>query len=208
MYKKEALELKERVEMLENQIKRLNEQIDNGNGFNQLFASTFKAYVGHGQRTNNVDNGCENGDVPDDREDVVNNDGDDDGNSGNVFCGRDGTVNEGDGHLVTENAVPKKVDKERRKGRSNNKRKRKEAKSSDRKSVSFAKKRAGHLTSYDKCKAFLCQEPSSKDNGMVDWVLCDVCQQWYHWDCVGITTKPKGKFDCRCNVSYFTHGHI
>ncbi|XP_046855033.1 uncharacterized protein LOC124448066 [Xenia sp. Carnegie-2017] len=46
-YKKEALELKERVKMLENQIKRLNEQIDNGNGLNQLFASTFKAYVGH-----------------------------------------------------------------------------------------------------------------------------------------------------------------
>ncbi|XP_046855792.1 uncharacterized protein LOC124448857 [Xenia sp. Carnegie-2017] len=67
-YKKEALELKERVEMLENQIKRLNEQIDNGNGLNQLFASTFKAYVGHGQRTDNVDNGCENGDVPGDRE--------------------------------------------------------------------------------------------------------------------------------------------
>ncbi|XP_046855066.1 uncharacterized protein LOC124448098 [Xenia sp. Carnegie-2017] len=31
-YKKEALELKERVKMLENQIKKLNEQIDNGNG--------------------------------------------------------------------------------------------------------------------------------------------------------------------------------
>ncbi|XP_046861918.1 uncharacterized protein LOC124455274 [Xenia sp. Carnegie-2017] len=181
------------------------ENDDNSHG--ELVNNVSDEYdVGHGQRTDNVNNGCDNGDVPGDREDVINNGGDDDGNSGNVFCGRDGTVNEGDGHLVTENAVPKKVDKEHRKGRSNNKRKRKEAKSSDRESVSCTKKRASHLTSYDKCKAFLCQEPSSKDNGMVDWVLCDVCQQWYHSNCVGITTKQKGKFDCGCNVSYFTHG--
>ena len=59
---------------------------------------------------------------------------------------------------------------------------------------------------YEKCAAFLCQEPGVDETGNVDWILCDVCEKWYHWDCVGILKEPKGSFNCGCNSSYYTPG--
>ena len=59
---------------------------------------------------------------------------------------------------------------------------------------------------YEKCAAFLCQEPGVDETGNVDWILCDVCEKWYHWDCVGILKEPKGSFNCGCNSSYYTLG--
>ena len=62
-------------------------------------------------------------------------------------------------------------------------------------------------TVYEKCRAFLCQEPGVKpQSGTLDWILCDVCQVWYHWDCVGVTQKPKRRFNCGCNKTYFSEG--
>ena len=41
------------------------------------------------------------------------------------------------------------------------------------------------------------------ETGMVDWILCDICN---NWDCVGIEKNPSGAFNCSCNSCYFTPG--
>ena len=50
------------------------------------------------------------------------------------------------------------------------------------------------------------EREADRVSGKLDWVMCDVCQVGYHWDCVGITRKPKTKFNCGCNKTYFTQG--
>ncbi|CAB4038444.1 Hypothetical predicted protein, partial [Paramuricea clavata] len=53
---------------------------------------------------------------------------------------------------------------------------------------------------YKKCIAFCCQEPAVDANtGYVDWIQCDKCDHWFHWDCVGIMNEPKGNFFCGCD---------
>ena len=42
------------------------------------------------------------------------------------------------------------------------------------------------------CSAFCCQEPDVDKTGTVDWILCDICNNWYHWDCIGIEKNPSG----------------
>ena len=89
----------------------------------------------------------------------------------------------------------KKVEKRKRKKRDG-------MKSKESSKETGSKKKKG----YDKCSAFCCQEPGVDETGMVDWILCDICTNWYHWDCIGIEKNPSGAFNCGCNSSYFTPG--
>ena len=89
----------------------------------------------------------------------------------------------------------KKVEKRKRKKRDG-------MKSKESSKETGSKKKKG----YDKCSAFCCQEPGVDETGMVDWILCDICNNWYHWDCIGIEKNPSGAFNCGCNSSYFTPG--
>jgi hypothetical protein len=58
---------------------------------------------------------------------------------------------------------------------------------------------------YEKCEAFLCQEPPvDESTGRPNWVQCDKCDSWYHWDCVGLLRKPTGNFFCGCDKILFS----
>ena len=106
-----------------------------------------------------------------------------------------GAQRENDGEQSTGNAGEKEQTRK--------KRKRTKKKTGNNKRKDKQKKRKA---AYEKCVAFLCQEPAVKQDRKLDWVQCDVCQVWYHWDCVGTRQEPKGRFNCGCNNTYFTPG--
>ena len=60
-------------------------------------------------------------------------------------------------------------------------------------------------STYEKSSAFLCQEPPVDEcTGQLNWVQCDSCNNWYHWDCVGMLRKPTGNFFCGCDKIFYS----
>ena len=51
----------------------------------------------------------------------------------------------------------------------------------------------------EKCNALVCQEPFSMQEE-VFWVFCNTCEEWFHWECVGIHKEPTGQYDCGCSI--------
>ena len=50
-----------------------------------------------------------------------------------------------------------------------------------------------------KCEAFLCQEPKSQGRRRLqDWILCETCKKWLHYECAGVVSPPRGTYDCGC----------
>jgi len=89
------------------------------------------------------------------------------------------------------------VNEENGSTRSQNKRKAKPIKEK----VTGKKKKS----TYEKCSAFLCQEPPvDESTGRLNWVQCDTCNNWYHWDCVGMLRKPTGNFFCGCDKIFYS----
>ena len=60
-------------------------------------------------------------------------------------------------------------------------------------------------STYEKCTAILCQEPPvDESTGRLNWVQCDSCNNWHHWDCVGMLRKPTGNFFCGCDKIFYS----
>ena len=51
----------------------------------------------------------------------------------------------------------------------------------------------------EKFNALVCQESFSMQEE-VFWVFCKTCEEWIHWECVGIHKEPTGQYDCGCSI--------
>ena len=47
------------------------------------------------------------------------------------------------------------------------------------------------------CATCGLREPDTGGMGVIDWVQCDSCQQWFHDACVGWKKEATGDFLCR-----------
>ncbi|XP_068739128.1 serine-rich adhesin for platelets-like [Montipora capricornis] len=55
----------------------------------------------------------------------------------------------------------------------------------------------------ERCQAYLCQEPDAQKKQTLKWIHCDDCEKWFHFECVGIQTAPRGRYVCGCSVENF-----
>ncbi|CAF5123474.1 unnamed protein product, partial [Rotaria sp. Silwood1] len=39
-------------------------------------------------------------------------------------------------------------------------------------------------------KIWICPSCNRPDNGQEAMIACDLCDDWYHWECVGIVEEP------------------
>jgi hypothetical protein len=46
--------------------------------------------------------------------------------------------------------------------------------------------------------------PVDESTGRLNWIQCDKCNEWFHWDCAGIFRKPTGNFFCGCDKILFS----
>lgn len=46
-------------------------------------------------------------------------------------------------------------------------------------------------SSISDCICGMCGDPYEEETDEVqNWIGCDSCDKWYHWECVGVTTEP------------------
>jgi hypothetical protein len=55
------------------------------------------------------------------------------------------------------------------------------------------------------CDHLQCVQPKRKS---VQWVRCDLCGRWSHWQCADITKVPKGTRSCVCWVTHDMPIHL
>lgn len=56
----------------------------------------------------------------------------------------------------------------------------------------------------ESCPPLLCCNPSSND-----WIGCDICQQWYHYECVGLNTASADEIAIfHCPLCVLQHGEL
>ncbi|CAF1117572.1 unnamed protein product, partial [Didymodactylos carnosus] len=57
-------------------------------------------------------------------------------------------------------------------------------------------------------KVWICPGCDRPDNGQEAMIACDLCDDWYHWDCVGITEEPLENVNWYCPKCHSAGGAI